>query len=182
MSSLSDFLSFWENPNQEDPAGKLVNAYHASEAESKRLRMSMLDFLQPGKDSRGRWVPVFSEDKTGEVAALGLKIDAVEENKKTVSNDIEAFSEITGKPVLSGLINERKALQQRIAFSERHAAALLKKALDRDPHTSPAVLMQRADLKEAYQAQEKAKAETEKPIAALDEKISKARAILDRYA
>jgi len=183
MASLDPFFDYWSKPDHpDDPAKALAVAHSDALTKLAALKEKGVSFLVPGKDSRGRWIPVYDDAHIDKVATLGGEIDRARDRIKAVANDIEAFLAVTGgSPVLSGLINERKALQQRVNFSERHAAALLKKALDRDPHTSPAVLMQRPDLSEAYAAQAKAKEETSGPIAELDEKIGKLNEILGKY-
>lgn len=184
MADLENFLCYWSDPNtkQDDVAFRLAHAYETTTARLTVLRHTTLDVLQPVKNSKGAWVPGFAPDAIDRAAALGTEIDKTDERQKSIAHDIEEYLELSGgKPRFTDVNNERRGLLDRISHTEQHAAAMLKKALDKDPHTSPAVLMQRADISEAYSAQEKAKKETEKPIAALNERIGKMRAILERY-
>jgi hypothetical protein len=183
MASSDPFFDYWSKPDHPDDPAKVLAVAHAQAVrELDDLKSKGVSYLVPGKDSRGRWVPVYDDAHIDEIASLGTSIAQCSEKLKSISNDIEEFVSITdGKFWMSGLIGERSALYKRNAFCERHAAAMLKKALDKDMHTSPAVLMQRADIAEAYAAQAKAKEETAKPIAELDEKIGKLNEILDRY-
>jgi hypothetical protein len=185
-----EFLRFWQDQSKsngpmaaEDVAQKLAVAHVKATQKLATLKAQGVSFIVPGKDSRGRWVPIYDDARVGDIATLGSEIEQAGNKIKSVSNDIIAFLELSeGKPMLSAIVHEREQLRRRILATEKHAAAALKKALDKDPHTSPAVLMQRADIAEAYSAMNKAKEETEKPLADLDERLGKMREILDRYA
>jgi len=181
---LENFLRYWSGPSagQDDAAFRLFKAHVDCTKKLKELRASTLTYLQPGKDSRGRWVPVFDEGKTDEVAALGRSIEETDKALKQVCNDIIAFLELTeGNPYLSSLASRRNAILDRILHCERAAGGALKRALSANPHESPAVLMQRADISQAYKDLERAKEETAKPLADLESRLAKARAIIAPY-
>jgi hypothetical protein len=183
-SDIENFLRYWSDPNtkQDDAAFRLAHAHKIATAKLKELRASTLAFLQPGKDSRGRWVPVFDEGKTDEVAALGLEIEKTDKALKQVCNDIIAFMEASeGNPMLTSLANRRNMILDRIKHCEKAAAVGLKRALDKNPHESPAVLMQRADISQAYKDLERAKEETAKPLADMEDRLAKARQIIGPY-
>ncbi len=127
-------------------------------------------------------MPVFGEDQVDEVAALGLEIEQTDTALKQVCNDIIAFLEATdGNPLLTSISGQRNTILARVAHCEKVAAASLKRALDKNPHESPAVLMQRSDIGQAYKDVEKAKAETAKPLSELETRLSKARQIIEPY-
>lgn len=181
---IEPFLRFWSDPSQkqDDACFRLYHAHQAATSKLKELRASTLGFLQPGKDSRGRWVPVFDEGRVGDVAALGTEIEQTDEKLKSVSNDIAAFLELSeGNPMISSIAGRRNQVLDRIKHCERAAASGLKRSLDKNSHESPAVLMQREDIAAAYSALAKAKSETEKPLADLESRLQKARAIIEPY-
>ncbi len=183
MPSLSDFLAYWgDSQAQNDAAFKLAHAYRMADAKLKTLRASTLDLLQPVKNSKGAWVPGFSPDVIDQAAALGTEIEQTEAKRKSIAHDIETFLELSeGKPTITAIGNERNQHIERIRHVERVAAAALKKAMDKDPHTSPAVLMQRADISQAYKNLQQAKDETAEPIAELSERIEKMKEIIRRH-
>ena len=148
----------------EDQARQLYTAHTEASQKLASLKAQGVSFIVPGKDSRGRWIPVYDDSKIDEVVSLGSEIEQTGEKLKSTANDIETFLKLSGgRPTVSEIANERNALLNRLRHCERHAAALLKKALDRDPHASPALLMQRADIAEAYNALQRAQKETAKP-------------------
>jgi hypothetical protein len=184
FQDIENFLRFWSDPNtkQDDAAFRLAHAHKTATAKLKELRASTLSFLQPGKDSRGRWVPVFGEGQVDEVAALGLEIEQTDKALKQVCNDIIAFlKESDGNPLLASISGQRNRLLDRVKHCEKSAASALKRALDKNPHESPAVLMQRSDIGQAYKDLERAKDETAKPLADLEERLKKARQIIEPY-
>ena len=181
---IDNFLRFWSDPGQkqDDPAFRLAHTHNTTAKRLSELRASTLSFLQPGKDSRGRWVPVFDESRVDEVAALGLEIEQTDKALKAISNDILTFMGLSESfMTLSSLTAERHKISERIKHCEKVTASALKRALDKNPHESPAVLMQKADISEAYAALDRAKTETAKPLADLDERLAKVRQILEPY-
>lgn len=183
-SDIENFLRFWADPGQkqDDAAFRLAHAHAANTKRLKELRASTLSFLQPGKDSRGRWVPVFGEGQVDEVAALGLEIEQTDKALKQVCNDIIAFlKESDGNPLLASISGQRNRLLDRVKHCEKSAASALKRALDKNPHESPAVLMQRSDIGQAYTDLDRAKDETANPLADLEERLKKARQIIEPY-
>ena len=183
-SDIENFLRFWSDPGQkqDDAAFRLAHAHAANTKRLKELRASTLAFLQPGKDSRGRWVPVFGEGQVDEVAALGLEIEQTDKALKQVCNDIIAFlKESDGNPLLASISGQRNRLLDRVKHCEKSAASALKRALDKNPHESPAVLMQRSDIGQAYTDLDRAKDETANPLADLEERLKKARQIIEPY-
>lgn len=184
MSGLSEFIAFWSDPSraQNDAAFKLAHAYTIADARLKALRASTLGFMQPTKNSKGAWVPGFSPDVIDQAAALGTEIERTEAKLKSIAHDIEAFLELSGgKPTITEIGNERNRHTDRIRHVERVAATALKRAVDKDPHTSPAVLMQRADISQAYKDLQQAKDETAEPIAELTGRIDKMKEIIERH-
>jgi len=184
MPGLESFLAYWRDPaqKQDDAMFRLFHEFTTTTAKLRDLRASTLIFLQPGKDSRGRWVPVFDDGRVDEVAALGREIEQADAKLKSVSNDIKAFLELSdGQPTLTSIAVGRNRILDRIKFNEKHAAAILKQALDRSPHESPAVLMQRSDVSEAYAAVERCKQETCASLTDLEERLKRARQIIEPY-
>jgi hypothetical protein len=183
-SDIENFLHFWADPGQkqDDAAFRLALAHRTNITRLKELRASTLAFLQPGKDARGRWVPVFDEGKTDEIAALGLEIEKTDKALKQVCNDIIAFLEVSkGNHLLTSIAYQRNVILDRILHCERVAGGVLKRALSTNPHENPAVLMQRADIAAAYKDLDNAKAETAKPLADLEGRLAKARQIIEPY-
>lgn len=184
MPDLDNFLRFWSDPSQkqEDAASRLAHAHIANTKKIEELRASTLAFLQPVKNSKGAWVPGFAPDMIDRASALGTEIEQTDEKLKSISNDIIVFLELSeGNPMITSISGQRNRILDRIKHCEKVAATGMKRALDKNPHQNPAVLMQRADIREAYSALEKAKAETEKPLADLSTRIGKMNAILGRY-
>ena len=185
---LPSFLQFWKEADSrpvriDDQARQLYTAHIQATQKLASLRSKGLSFVVPGKDSRGRWIPIYDDARVDDIAALGSEIEQTGKKIKSICSDIEAFLKLSGgRPSVSEIANERNALLNRVRHCEKHAAALLKRALDKDPHTSPAVLMQRADIAEAYAALNRAKEETAKPLAGFDDQLGKIHAILNRYA
>jgi len=180
--SVSDFLAYWATPHGTDPAAVLFDAHKAAEAQLRERRALTLKFLQPVKNSKGAWVPGFAPDAIDDVVKLASDIEVAVDKLKSIRQDIEAFLDITeGSPTLAGIVAERTAMFNRRKNTERRAAAMLKRALDADPAASPAVLMQRGEIAEAYAAVERAQSETEGALAELEEKIRRANAILEKH-
>ena len=185
---LPSFLAHWEEADHrpvriEDQARQLYTAHSEASQRLASLKAQGVSFIVPGKDSRGRWMPVYDDARVDDIAALGSEIEQTGKKIKSICNDIEAFLKLSGgRPTVSEIANERNALLSRVRHCEKHAAVSLKKALDRDPHTSPAVLMQRADIAEAYNALKRAQEETKEPLAVFDGQLGKLHAILNRYA
>jgi hypothetical protein len=138
--------------------------------------------MQPVKNSKGAWVPGFAMDQIDAVASLGTSIEETDKVLKQVCNDIAAVMELSGSFLtITSIAAERNKLRDRVLHCEKSASTALKRALDKDPHTSPAVLMQRSDISEAYSALERAKSETREPLADLETRLAKARQILEPY-
>lgn len=184
MSATEDFISFWADltNTQSDAARLLANAYQRTLKELYDLRAGTLELLQPVKNSKGAWVPGFAPDKIDQAAALGTAIEQADEKHKSVSRDIEEFLAASGgKFTITEIANERNQLNAQIEKAGLHAATAMKKAVNRDIHASPAVLMQKAEVSEAYDRLQQVKDETTGPLAALNEQIGKMRKITDRY-
>ena len=184
---LQSFLAHWEEADHRpvqtnDQARQLYTAHIQAIQRLATLKSKGLSFVVPGKDSRGRWIPVYDDSKIDEVVSLGSEIEQTGKKIKSIANDIETFLKLSGgRPSVGEIAAERNALLNRIRHTERHAAATLKKYIDKNPHESPAILMGKPDVSEAYSAVQRAKSETEKPLATLDDKLGKIHAILDRY-
>lgn len=183
---LTSFLEFWQNQSQsqtpiEDAAQKMAPAYIAEIAKLADLKRQTASFIRPINNGKA-WVVGFDPDKIQEVATIGNGIDETSRKIKSISNDITAFLELSeGRPTLTAIVHERNQHKRRVLATEKHAATALKRALDKDPHTSPAVLMQRADIAEAYTAMNRAKEETAAPISDLTDKLEKMRKIIAPY-
>lgn len=183
MPSVQSFLDFWHDPRtaRDDPAKAIATAHDVAIKALADLRIRTAGLIRPINNGKA-WVVGFDPDKIDEVSRVGTEISNVDDKLKSISNDIEEFLSITGGiPVMGELVAERNTLHKRVQVTEKRAAEALKAALARDPHTSPAVLMQRPDIAGAYAAQAKAKEETGGPIADLSAKIGKLNAILDKH-
>lgn len=181
---VESFLRHWSDPSvkQDDAAFRLAHAHRTAAARIKELRASTLSFLQPVKNSKGAWVPGFASDAIDQASALGTEIEQTDEKLKSIAHDIETFLKLSeGNPTLTSITAKRNRLLDRVQHCERVAGSALKRALDKNPHELPATLMQRADISEAYAALEKAKAETAKPLADLDERLKRMREIIEPY-
>lgn len=182
--SPESFLAYWADPSKarNDAAYWLAFAYQSARNEVNQLRASTLELLQPVKNSKGAWVPGFAPDMIDQAAALGTAIEKADEKSKSIARDIVEFLAASGgKFTITEIANERNQLNARIAHAEKYAAAMMKRALDKDPHTSPALLMQRSEVSEAYSDLQRAKEETTGPLADLNEQLGKMRKITDRY-
>jgi hypothetical protein len=181
---IAPFLAYWGNPAQpqNDAAFRLYHSHRAALEKLRDLKAGTLAFLQPGKDPRGRWVPVFDESRIDEVATLGVEIENANERLKQTSNDIMVFLELSeGNPTLTSISIQRGRIIDRIHHNEKVAAVALKRALDKNPHDAPAMLMQTPDIAKAYKAIDQCKKETEKPLAVLETRLQKARKIIEPY-
>jgi hypothetical protein len=184
---LTSFLRFWQDQAQssmpaEDAAQKMALAHVQATQKLVDLKAQGINHIIPVKNSKGAWVPGFDDSLIDEIASLGQNIEQTSGRVKSISNDIIAFLSLSGgAPMLTSIVNERNQHQRRVLATEKHAATALKQAIDKNPHTSPAVLMQRADIAEAYTALNKAKEETQKPLADLDERLKQMRKIIEPY-
>ena len=186
---LPSFLQFWKEADGrsglriEDAARSLYVAHTESSRKLASLKAQGVSFIVPGKDSRGRWIPIYDDSRVDDIAALGSEIEQTGKKIRSICGDIEAFLKISGgRPTVSEIANERNALLNRVRHCEKHAGALLKRGLDKDPHTSPAMLMQKSGIGEAYAALNRAKEETAKPLAGFEDQLGKIHAILNKYS
>ena len=183
MHSQDSFWAFWSDPpnKRDDAARAFITARDNALKALADLRIRTVALVRPINNGKA-WVVGFDPDKIDEAAGIAAEMSNLDGKLKSISYDVDEFHSVTGGvPVISELVAERNALLKRVLVVEKRAAEALKAALGRDPHTSPAVLMQRNDVSEAYSALEKAKAETSGPIEDLNEKIGKLNAILEKY-
>ena len=181
---LPSFLAFWSSPPQNagvDPINRLYAAYVDADKVLCDLKAKGILYIVPGKDSRGRWMPVFDEGSSDEVAGLAGEIDATKDKIKSIANDIIEVIELSGGMESRHLFVKRSELRDRIKAASDHAANEAQKALRQNPGMALAQVQELPDVKSAYEAMETAKVELEPMLAVLLEKVEKRRAIYEKY-
>jgi len=187
--SLSSFLEFWTAPAphaQHDPVKSLYNAYVWAEQELADLKAKGILFLVPAKDSRGRWVPVYDEGRTNEVAVLSGEIERAEAKIKSISNDIEEVQTLAGGHYMLELQREHEQLIHQVRLAEAAAGASMRRAINgRGRQTQPPrpeEIATRPELVEIYAKADLLKAESAPKIEAMWIRLEKIREILEKYA
>ena len=187
--SLSSFLEFWKNPvphAQQDPIKSIYNAYVWAEQDLRELKAKGILFLVPGKDSRGRWMPVYDEGKIGDVAALSGEIEQAEAKIKSISNDIEEIYSLAGGPHQVDLQREHEQLIRSVQLAESAAGAMMRRAINARGRTTqplrPEEFATRPEIVEAYAKADLHKAESAPKIEEMAGRLEKIRAILEKYA
>jgi len=165
----------------QEPNVAVAAAYREALASLAEQRARTLSYMVPGKDSRGRWMPVYDEGSTDEVAGLAGEIDATKDKIKSIANDIIEVIELSGGMESRHLFVKRSELRDRIKAASDHAANEAQKALRQNPGMALAQVQELPDVKSAYEAMETAKVELEPMLAVLLEKVEKRRAIYEKY-
>lgn len=185
MSSLSAFLEFWHEPPQwatPDPLRRLYHAFVAVDEDLRELKSQAWEFILPGKDSRGRWMPVFDGDRTDEISLLASHIDAARDRLKSISNDIEQLFALAGGPSQMALNREREELARTIANAAQGAARSAEREQRQHKDMRPSQIEALPRVSIAYAALDKAKSENTPLIEAIDAKLSQIREITEKYS
>ncbi|NBJ17114.1 MAG: hypothetical protein FNP40_16455 [Dehalobacter sp. 4CP] len=187
--SLSSFLEFWKNPvphAQQDPVKSLYNAYVRTAQELAARKAKGILFLVPGKDSRGRWIPVYDEGKINDVAALSGEIEQTAAKLKSISNDIEEVQTLAGGHYMLELQREHEQLIHSVQLAESVASAMMRRAINARGRTTqplrPEEFATRPEIVEAYAKADLHKAESAPKIEEMAGRLEKIRAILEKYA
>lgn len=183
-NSLPLFLDYFENLPDEakhDHGEDVARAYHDSVAELAELKESGRLYIVPGKDSRGRWVPVFDEDCVDEVANLATQISDTKAKLESIANDIEEIVSLGDGPGVWSLVTKLQELRHRVRTATAHVTAESTKAIQKNPGMPLAEINQLPAVIEAYGNLAAVKAEAEPEIAVLSEKFDRRQAIYTQY-
>jgi len=188
MSPLKDFLAYWQNPPHSvdaDPVQVLYHVYRATEADLDDLKSQGRIYIIPGKDSRGRWIPMFDEGKIDDIALLSGDIEATKMKLKTISNDIAEVCALAGSPTSLILQTEHERLRKSIKLAEATAGAAMRRAINGRGRTTqpprPDELATRPELVEIYAKADILRAESEPKIAEMFGRLEKIREISEKY-
>jgi len=188
MSLLKSFLDYWHKPPHSadaDPVQALYHVYRATEADLDDLKSQGRLYIVPGKDSQGRWMPVFDEGKTDVIATLSSDIDTTNKKLKAICNDIEEVCTLAGAPTMLNLQSEHEQLIKRVKFAENNAATLAKRAYAGHGRTKtpprPEEIAALPEVQEAYAKADALRAELTPQIEALWGKLEKIRSITEKY-
>ena len=181
--SLTLFLDHIDSlpENVTDPGAAVARAYHDSLDELADLKESVRLYIVPGKDARGRWMPVFDADRTDDIANLSSKIEQAQARIKSIRNDINLLIELGDGPSFWPLANKLRELRNQTRNVAGHAAKITQRAIEKNPGVSLEQINEMAEVQAAYQDLEALKAETEPQIAALAERYEAQQKIYGRY-
>jgi len=182
-TSLQTFLDFWkeEPQNTIDPTARLYRAHQKHLQELLDLKAQGRIYIVPGKDSRGRWIPVFDDSRVDEIAVLASRINAASGKLESITNDIIKLVELAGGPSLAKIERELSDLQGQIGLAEARASQLFRKTQNSNLRMTPEQILDLPEVKEAYEGLKAIKTKNEPLIAALVEKESRLREIYERY-
>ena len=182
--SLKSFLDFWDNPPQNasiDPIGKVYHAYVGAAEVRHGLKSKGREFIVPGKNSRGQWIPIFDQDRTDEIASLSVEIDQATTNLKAISNDIEEIHTLAGGPSQINLQTELDTLRNSIRRIEGAAKTRTARALAASPGKRPSEIEALPAVNIAYSQVDAARTENAPKIDEIAARLEKIRLITEKY-
>ncbi len=160
------------------PESQVANAYKKAMADFESVQSGLLKSLRVEKTTKGL-VPVFAAEAEGLVAIL----QDAEQHLKDVQKDIEDFLELTGgEPSLNGLSEALIRARRTISNVTFEANAIREKTVRQNKSMSPLEAEQLEVVQHAFDKRDRIKAELEPEIEMLQDKLSKANAILNKYA
>jgi hypothetical protein len=184
-ASLNLFLEYIDNLDQDqrirEPGASVADAFRDAGASLIELKESAQSYLVPGKDSRGRWVPVFDEDRTNDVANLASQISQTKDKIESISNDINEIVVIGDGPGHFGLLDQLQEARRSLRNAQNHAANLSQRAIAKNPGLSLDKIANLSGVAEAYLDLSEVEATAPAKIAALEAKVAQRRTIYSRY-
>ncbi len=174
MMTIDEFL---EGVKPESKESKLAEAYKHALADFESEQSRLLKCLRVEKTSKGI-IPVFSS----EAESLALSLKEAESRVTLVRSDIEAFLQVTGsEPSLLGLADKLARSRRTLSNVTLEASNVRAHAIRQNPKMSALEVESLEPVQAALDKKDRAQAELEPLITDLETRLSKARAILEKY-
>jgi hypothetical protein len=187
--SLQQFLDFWSNPPapyRSDPIKAIYQAYGATQSEIAELKSQGRQYIVPAKDSRGRWIPVFDEGKTDDIALLASQIEAANSKLKSISDDVETVCNLAGACSMVELVTKHEQTRHSVQLAETAAGAAMRRAINGRGRTTapprPDEIATRPEIVEIYAKADILRAELTPKIEEMAGRLDKIRTILEKYS
>ncbi len=183
MSTVSQFLEYWQAAiEEEDDAKLLYQAHIDAVADLEASRAQTLRYIQPTKNSKGTWVVGFASNKVDEVVALASEISDKEAKIESICHAIEAFLLITdGQPTFRSIVEKRSQARGAIGYASRSAQAMREREAFRNPRMTLAELSVVPEIVEAEANLTAIRQANEPIIEELTSKLSEIHKIVGKY-
>jgi hypothetical protein len=180
---IQSFLDYWsEDPdNTIFPEARLFRAYMDQAATLRELKGQGRTFIVPGKDSRGRWIPVFDEGRTDEIANLSGNIEAASAKLKSICNDVIEIVALMGGPCQKDISSELSSLRTSLRLLENLASKETERATKMHPGKRPGEIEALPEVSLAYSKLDSVRAANKPRIEAIEGKLAKVREICEGY-
>lgn len=173
---IKEFIEFYKDKTT-STEGQLAAKYKNSAADVERLQTSLLKHIRPVKSSKG-FVPGFDS----EIEQIAEELDATEKALKSISLDIKTFVELCGDFSMDHLLKDRSKFRKTLS----DAKFATKNITLREMRTSGAETAAEAEsspnVQKALAKQERIEEEYLSRLAEVEARITKAKAILKKYA
>lgn len=172
MDTVSKFLEFWDGKSgNPDPLRKLAIAYWKQDNIVTALKKEARELIEVGKDTRGRWIPIFGAGKTDEASRLGARLEEANAKLESIRNDIiEAVGlagDMAGAHINQDIYREKCGIvQANVALKNEMRRAIRTGA---DVATAPLVVAARDHLEKLEVGRADAIADLERRRARIDE-------------
>ncbi len=176
LVSIDAFLEFWkQKPNS--PEGKIAEAYNRALLDFDNKQMGLLRHLRPQK-ANGKLIPVFVEGSEQLISGF----EEAEKHLKVVQADIETYLRLMeGQSSMNLLLDKLIRAKRAISETSFDARRALERALRDTKSSSMEEIEDLPAVQAAMDKKDQAQRQFGPVVEDLQDRISRAKAILEKY-